>query len=601
MMPEVLTTAAGYVAELGLDAARAYYNQKLDEKKLKAELIDYIERQEQYNEICSLVEEIDYQGLIIYIREKLLDAVRIRVFDPYKKRRGDARETLICEAVVYSNATTEDAKQRVAKFVANCLDIIRSFYAKRIDIKYYILASDVIDAVNEHTEATVLSAQNVVVDKIEEQSNQFTKLIADSPLYSIDKMIGEAKKGNLGFANTRINEILSGISSTHPLFPSYGYDIQDGSLVSKPLTSDAILKFPMKYKITGHVQVGGKCFNNPTVDPFDFAYRHQLTVVMDVKDAKKYLGEIEDPANYEIDKLIGGKVRAYPPAFPPPFPCSIKVKDTVYYEYVLLRTQEILDDGTFVIGNKEQVDSHFYFEIRINFSDSKKMLETQEVCASAITKQIDFRMNLHHPTNNEILNFVCFMRAASIEQDLRIHMLDAGKDIVTAKNCKVNYVTGFESIEEEIDFLERICDIEKYYGVTLNVHGDIEKDTYNLVLKISNLVRCDSVIDTWDIIEFSERLNGSLREQLTDMSSPIPISFIQCMDVDIWDAKFKVKYMRTLNSAVLQDYDRVNELAKLLKDGEPIILKFKPDVDNTCVDTLRIPDEMNFNLETSTV
>lgn len=348
----------------------------------------------------------------------------------------------------------------------------------------------------------------------------------------------------------------------------------------------------MKYKITGHVQVGGKCFNNPTVDPFDFAYRHQLTVVMDVKDAKKYLGEIEDPANYEIDKLIGGKVRAYPPAFPPPFPCSIKVKDTVYYEYVLLRTQEILDDGTFVIGNKEQVDSHFYFEIRINFSDSKKMLETQEVCASAITKQIDFRMNLHHPTNNEILNFVCFMRAASIEQDLRIHMLDAGKDIVTAKNCKVNYVTGFESIEEEIDFLERICDIEKYYGVTLNVHGDIEKDTYNLVLKISNLVRYDSVIDTWDIIEFSERLNGSLREQLTDMSSPIPISFIQCMDVDIWDAKFKVEYMRTLNSAVLQDYDRVNELVKLLEDGELISLKFKPDLDNTCVDTLKIPEEM---------
>lgn len=591
---EAFTKVAEYVAELGLDVAKEHYDKRIDEEKLKAELIDYIVCQQKYNEVCSLDEEIDYQGLIMYIREKLIDAVTKRIFDPNSRRRGDAREKVKNEAIVYCNATTENAKQRVAKFVVDSLDIIRSFYVKKIDIKYYLLASDVIDAVNANTETTVLLAQNIVVDKINEQSDRVAKLIADCPLYSIDKMIVEAKKGNLDFTNTRLNEILSGISSTHPLFPLYGYDIQDGSLISKPLTLDATSKFPMKYKITGHVQVEGKNYNNSTGDPFDFAYRHQLAVVMDVKDAKKYLGDIEDPAQYETDKLIGGKVIAHPPAFPPAFPCSIKVKDVVYYEYVLLRTQEILDDGTFVIGNKEQVDSHLYFEIRINFSDNKKIVTNEEWYTNTITKQIDFKMKLYHPTNKEILNFICFMRAASIEQDLRIYMLNTHKNLVIAKKCNVKYAAGFKSIEEEIDFFERICDIEKYYGVTLNLHGDVDYDKYNLVLKISNLVRNGVVQDTWNSFEFSRIMDSNLRKRLTEMNSPIRICYIQHMDVDIWDAKFKVKYMRILNSALLQDYGRIIELVKLLKDGELISLKFRPDVDKTYVDTLKIPEEMEF-------
>ena len=33
------------------------------------------------------------------------------------------------------------------------------------------------------------------------------------------------------------------------------------------------------------------------------------------------------------------------------------VNDTVFYEYVLMRLQEVMDDGTLIIGNREQIDS----------------------------------------------------------------------------------------------------------------------------------------------------------------------------------------------------------------------------------------------------
>ncbi len=46
------------------------------------------------------------------------------------------------------------------------------------------------------------------------------------------------------------------------------------------------------------------------------------------------------------------------------FPCSIKVGGKTYFEYVLLRTKEILDDGTYIVTNDEQRNAKVNFEFR---------------------------------------------------------------------------------------------------------------------------------------------------------------------------------------------------------------------------------------------
>ena len=63
-MSEIISTVAGYVADLGLDVGKDYIKGKCDEKKLRESLISYIERQRKCNEVCSFAEEIDFQGLI---------------------------------------------------------------------------------------------------------------------------------------------------------------------------------------------------------------------------------------------------------------------------------------------------------------------------------------------------------------------------------------------------------------------------------------------------------------------------------------------------------------------------------------------------------
>ena len=85
MVTEAITTAAEYVAGLGFDVAKERAHAKLDEKKLRTELTYYLERQRKYNEMCSLAEEIDFQGLVDYIRNNLIEQAGVRIFNPDRK------------------------------------------------------------------------------------------------------------------------------------------------------------------------------------------------------------------------------------------------------------------------------------------------------------------------------------------------------------------------------------------------------------------------------------------------------------------------------------------------------------------------------------
>lgn len=106
-----------HIVELGFDAGMKQFGSKINDDKLKASLAQYISTQTKYNEICSLSEEIDFQGLTDYIKQKFLSSVDIRLFSPSKKARGSARQTLIEAAISYSSATTEDSRKRVIKYV----------------------------------------------------------------------------------------------------------------------------------------------------------------------------------------------------------------------------------------------------------------------------------------------------------------------------------------------------------------------------------------------------------------------------------------------------------------------------------------------------
>ena len=588
------STIADRLADLGLAVGKEHLKDRVEEYKLMNALKAHIERHRKYNDICSSVEEVDFQGLIDYIINNLLNDTEKRIFCANPKERGKALNLIIASAVAFSNANTAEAKSRVEHIVTDCLCIIREFYKKGIGKKEYLLAAETVDAINENTENSLKLTENKLIQTAKELSQKQTKDLADiisrGALYSPDRLIIEAKQGNLDFANERMKEVLSGLSTTHPLYPDYGYGMKNDTFISVPLTPDASKKYPVHYTFKGPIRIGGEYFNDPTIDPRVYAYRNQLTLTMDVQEAKKYLGNLEDPAHYEMDRMVGKQLEANPPEFPPAFPCAIIVGDTTFYDYILLRTQKNLDDGTLIFGNREQHESHFYFEVRLKLSDAMLSDETDDENPVVIENDSDFIIQIHDATNMETLNFVRFMKAISVQKKVRIHVLGTDHDIVAGKIDGVNYHTGFSSIDEEIDFLQRICEIEKYYHVSLDIHEEIEPDTYFLILKISDLIRNDEVTDTWEGAKFTGTIDKIFQHRLVEMSNEMyMISYVGNMDVHIMGADFEVKFMRTFKSAVLQDYERIRQLSALLKEGDSINLEFKPGNDNTVIDTLQIP------------
>ena len=575
MIKEGIETVAGNLADLGIEVTKDKLKNRLDEKKLRESLIAYIENQQKYNEMCSLAEEIDFQGLIDYIKSNLIDAAETRIFEPNRNKRKQARQQIVDAAVTFSKADTDEAKYKVSKYISICLDIIHGFYKEHhLSLKEFLLSDMIVDAMADE----MAENQTAVVTAIDSAKNEIiAQYYNTGSLFSIDKAVAFAKAGETDTIRDDIKKMLDHISLEHPCSPHYGYDYQNGMILSKPLTAEATKLYPPKYVLTGPVKIGDQYYNNPNGNPLDYSYRHQLPIIMEISKATKLLGEKPDPSQDEVAGLEGRSVIASPPEFPPAFPCAIKVGETIFFEYILLRTQEILDDGTYIIGNKDQ-GSSFYFEIRVN---------------PKIPSSPDFSMKISNATNREWLNFLRFMTTLSKEKDLHIYVLALGKDIIAGYINDIEFKTGFSSADEEIDFLERVCIIEDYFHIQLKPQGEISYKEYNTVIQISDLIRNEEVSGTWNEATFTGVLTQHFREELIKMGKKeYKFSYVGISHVELFGAEFEFQFMRTYKDAQIVDIEKVRRKAEVLDDGDAIKITFRAGNDNGTIDTLKIPDNV---------
>lgn len=571
---EIISAVSEYLADLGLDAAKEHFKDNIDEQKLKSALQNYIVGQKKYNEVCSVAEECDFQGLIEYISNSMMEDVKKRFFSVNTNERRKAHEAIVNKAVHYSNAVEDEAKCCVARMIAVSLEIIRNFYRKKISYQEYILSAEIVDAVKENTDRTIEKATTGIMNQLD----TIKQSMSDGTLYSLDSILGLAQDGKYLQIESGLKKIMEHISVEHPLYPEYGYAFETGKLKSVPMTEKAIKLYPPHFTFTGVVRAGDKYFTDPSVDPLDYSYRHQIPLVMEVTEAVKLLGNRLDPIQSEVSEIVGNELVANPPAFPPVFPCAVKVGDSTYFDYILLRTQEILDDGTYVVGNREQTDTHIYFEVRIN---------------PRVPAKPDFAININDADNHELLNFVKFMYAMKQEGDLHIYVLSARKDFIAGTINNVNYETGFASVEEEIDFLERLCIIEDYFHVHLVVPESISEEEYGCVLKISDLIQNDEVKSTWTEASFTGTLDLHFKEKLETLDTPITmLSYVDTNSVNLFGASFEFQVLRTFKCAKMQDVERIKKIVELSQEGDPIRITFKPENDNSYFDTLKIPESL---------
>ena len=124
------------------------------------------------------------------------------------------------------------------------------------------------------------------------------------------------------------------------------------------------------------------------------------------------------------------------------------------------------------------------------------------------------------------------------------------------------YNTGFQSVEEEIDFLERICAIEDYFHIQMTLDGDISEEEYDTVVWVSKLITQDEVESKWSEATCTGILDQRFREKLVELDCEIhTFSYVGNIVVNLFGATFEFRHMRTYKCAIIQDFEKIKRKA----------------------------------------
>lgn len=138
-----------YLANLGFDAGKDFLTDIKKSKEAKEKIYHYIEMQAEINELCSLAEEIDFQGIVDYLSTELLDDVKVYLFGK-KDTRESMKKTILSRAYDRSFAKNKLQKERVEKIINDALNILRSFYRNQVDNKdLFLISAEIVDTLDE--------------------------------------------------------------------------------------------------------------------------------------------------------------------------------------------------------------------------------------------------------------------------------------------------------------------------------------------------------------------------------------------------------------------------------------------------------------------
>lgn len=323
-----------------------------EEKLLRDKLEVYLEEQRKINELCLRNEEIDFDGLANYIRKDLFDDIDKYLAANWRKR-DSIKAAIVSKAVSYAQANTSMSRKHAVEFTEAAMNLLYHYKRSKIDEDLQLITAEIQECIEEtverNAEKQIDNRARVSIEMTRELANTIN---SNNPM-SIDRNVGLLQTGNIEQVEMNIQNVFKAISSAHSLFPDYGYGY-NGKLYSRPFTREALEKYPPKISCTGTVQIDGRYIEKLDYSTIEYTNRHQLPIVLNILAAKKFLGSIADPVQYEAENLVGETITISPVPFPPAFPCSISLDDVVMFDYVLLRTDEILDDGTIILSIAKQ-------------------------------------------------------------------------------------------------------------------------------------------------------------------------------------------------------------------------------------------------------
>lgn len=568
-----------YIAGLGLDAVKDRIVSQQEEKLVRERINDFIERKDAYNLNCTREEEIDFGGLVEYLSENFLDDVKLRLFGT-RDERAAARNNIRSKAQSYAQEHSLASQERAIKLTETSVDILRDFYKRKIhrDLKFIAaeIEDDIEEAIQDSNKRQTGEIKSIVQDvATTTEQNIVARIQKDNPM-SLGNNMQLMREGKIETVQNHVCDFFNAIGTTHKLYPDYCY-VSKGpkhQFYSKPMSQEAIQKYPPKIRGTATMEIAGKNITRFDANTVDFAHRHQFPMNLKILTATKFLGNIEDPIQYEAINLVGKTICIPPEPFPPAIPCNVSFNGEILLEYILFRTEEILDDGTIIISNKDQTSCCIMMQIASN----------------PVTGKASYNIRLNNQSNDSKILYLKILQFAYAHADIIITCLNSGIQLTKAKLnliCKENEA---EDIAKEVDFRSMVKEIESYYSVHIDIPDEVSEDDYDIIKYLATLLRRESYTWNWSKFEFTVPLNAEIKNSISAMSeqSVFGFSFIADLSTRIFNQTLNFSVMRELECVKFYNIEKLKKKIAVLDFDDILKVCLLPcdDAHNHMKDTL---------------
>lgn len=547
--------AKGYdiILELGLDVIKDKIKSAKDQRQIREKLDVFLSRKLQENWICTREEEIDFEGLVDYIRGNLLEEVKVRLFGE-KEERNSARLRILEEATHYAQAHTKLAKKRTQNITNTVMKILKDFYRKQVPKGILYASGEIVDDICDHQNEQTKK----IIEEISKSQKEITQKMSENALFSADANIQLIQAGQFDSAEQKITATLQAIGTTHPLYPYYriGFRTIHGKdeMFSEPLVPHMPKEYQPKLELGVTATLDGKPVPQFTNYYRDYSFRHQIPFEVNVVEARQLLGDKLDPFQHDAEREIGQTHKIYPPEFPPAFPCSLIGDEKPIIKYLLLRTKKILDDGTYVVTNEEQKDLSTTFSMQMNVETGLFHIE------------VNSRL-YGNPARLANLKIIREMLDAT---RIRIYMLRKDCDLASGRIPKGSYTSIFESIDEDVEFLEKIVDIENYFKIEIEIPDVLYVDDMQNMEYIVELIRGGTCKIRWSEINMEWTIDSKLRNTILSNNNNYCLEMSGIVSIDLWGHPYEIPVKRVFKNGIIKDLKRLQEKLKVLDDGDPV-------------------------------
>ena len=550
MIETLLTSIRNWMLNLNWNRAKKKVFDTADQKELERIIEDYISRCSDQFQSFSLDEEFDFCGLVEFFQSNLSREVDKYLYAGNHHIRKRARKDVIKKALSYAQANKEGSIEKVKKFTENLLDIIIRFKEEKADSNLQLMANKVIDELSDKTTADNIQVMQGI-DSIKEM------------LQNEEPIRAAIKRDDILTAEKELARLKNEISSEHKLFPYYGYTYSsNGQLLSIPLSSEAEKKHPPYLNLRGKLMIDGHEVSEYSDEIFNHAYRNQKDISFIVEDATKFLGEVEDPIQHEAEALIGVNLIHHPKPFPPAFPISVSCNDEVIFNYILIRIESILDDGTYILSNYEQENRPFQFTLSMNFQ----------------TKQTSYNFSIIEYSAKVLLKLYKIMKSSGSDSVIAIRSLRddqvflEGKITTSTNNCSAN------ELEENMIFFENVIAIENYFSTQIPIQQSYTQIDYNSIQYFGTLIRGESITYHWNKVETHVTKSSLIKPNILRLENkPHNLVYITTASMSLLGKIYELPISMELKNYYIANFDDMIKNFDVLEDGDSLKVEIVTD------------------------